>query len=163
ACGGCHHRAARRGTAIPRTDSYGKFTLHGFGPNPSFSMCVFKPGYEDFRERVTVTQAGIVTAIPALPASAEKPSAPVDELVVTLRKWQQAWFEGHAVDADTVKPVRLDRVAVLNYERGPNGEIVPCGTLRRFEQPEPGHFRAFFDDTGEFRLTCSATGYDDAK
>jgi RNA polymerase sigma factor (sigma-70 family) len=68
------------------SDANGKFTLRGFGPNPVFYMSVYMPGYETFRQKVIVTGAGIVTAIPALPSSAEKASEPADALIVTLRK-----------------------------------------------------------------------------
>jgi RNA polymerase sigma factor (sigma-70 family) len=155
------HISALARTTITFAD--GDFALAGFGSNASFLIHASKPGYEPFAARVTVTPAGIVTANSALPPGAEKPSEPVDALVVTLRKRQQTWFEGRAVDADTGVTVRLDRVVVFHFDRGPNGEIVPHETLNHFEQPERGWFRAFFDGTGEFRLTFSATGYEDAE
>ena len=120
-----------------------------------------KPGFEPLVERVTVTEAGILFRSRRSDGQAAQPAR---ELVAILKARRAGWIEGHAVDAGTGEPVRLDRVVVFSFEREPNGAIVPLGRASElFEQTEPGQFRASISDPGEFRLTFTAAGYQDAE
>jgi RNA polymerase sigma factor (sigma-70 family) len=148
------------------TNAEGKFTVSGLGPNPLFQMNVRKEGYELLVGRVTVTDAGFryVTLDIANPTGAPRPRpAPfTKELAVTLKR--VGWIDGRAVDSDTGEPVRLEHVALREFVRKPNGEVVlRRGVRNEFEQPEPGRFRVAFDAPDEFHLTFSAAGYQDAE
>ena len=161
--GETHRRGQDRWLAghTATTDAEGKFTLHGFGPNPSFQMNVRKAGYEPLVERVTVTEAGIRFATPRSDAQAAQPAK---ELVVTLKAWRAGWIEGQAVDADTGEPVRLDRVVVFNFEREPSGEVVLLGSASdSSNRRSPAGSGRPSPTPGEFRLTFSAAGYQDAE
>ncbi len=140
------------------TDTDGRFTLRGCGPNPKFQLNVTKRGYAPLVGRVTVTDAGIsyVTR-----AQERARNLPAKDLVVTLRR--AGLIEGQAVDAETGEPVRLTNVVVCNFERKPNGEVALRGCRSDFEQTEPGRFRATFPVPDEYHLTFSAAGYLDAE
>jgi hypothetical protein len=140
------------------TGADGRFTLRGFGPNPSFQMNVSKTGYASFVGSVSVTDAGVRCLTQGGVAKAQEPAK---DLVVTLLR--AGWIEGQAVDAETREPVRLDRVVVCNFERKPSGEVVLRGCRSEFEQSEPGRFRASFPAPDEYHLTFTAAGYHDAE
>jgi hypothetical protein len=140
------------------TAADGRFTLRGFGPNPSFPMNVSKTGYASLAGTVSVTDAG-VRYLPR--GGVAKAQELAKDLVVALRR--SGWIEGQAVDAETGKPVRLDKVVVCNFERKPSGEVVLRGCRSDFEQSEPGRFRASFPDPDEYHLTFTAAGYHDAE
>jgi hypothetical protein len=140
------------------TGADGRFTLRGFGPNPSFPMDVSKTRYTRSSGTVSVTGAGVRYLIRGGDAQAQEPAK---DLVVTLRR--AGWIEGQAVDAETGEPVRLDKVVVCNFERKPSGEVVLRGCRSDFEQSEPGRFRASFPAPGEYHLTFTAAGYHDAE
>jgi hypothetical protein len=149
---------------VATTDAEGKFTLRGFGPNPSFQMNVRKDGYALLVGRVFVSEAGFryVTLDPANPAGAPRPAPLTKKLAVTLQRVGS--IEGRAVDAETGGPVRLENVALREFQRKPSGEVVlRRGVRNEFEQPEPGRFRIAFAVPGEFHLTFSAAGYHDAE
>jgi hypothetical protein len=141
------------------TDVEGRFTLHRFGPDPSFQMNVNKSGYAPLIGHVNGTSAGLRYSVSrGRPAQAEMPAK---QLTVILER--AGWIEGRAIDADSGEPVRLDRVVVCNFERRPNGEVVLRGCRSDFEQTQPGQFRATFPTPDEYHLTFSAAGYHDAE
>ena len=141
------------------TDEQGRFTLHGFGPNASFQMNVSHPGYAPLIGRVRVTDQGIRYLISRGVDLQDK--SPARILTVVLRR--AGWIEGEAIDADTGKPVRLEKVVVCNFERKPSGEIVLRGCRSDFEQTQPGRFRASFPTPDEYHVTFIAAGYHDAE
>ena len=55
------------------------------------------------------------------------------------------------------------RVVVFDIEPAPERQGRPAGITERFEQPEPGRFRASYPSPGEFHLTFTAAGYQDAE
>jgi hypothetical protein len=140
------------------TNAEGRFTLRGFGPNPSFQLNVSKNGYATLTGMVAINDAGVWYRTRRDNAKDMKPAK---ELVATMRR--AGWIEGQAVDADTGEPVRLDRVVVCDFERKPSGEVVLRGCRSEFEQSEPGRFRASFPVPDEYHLTFSAAGYHDAE
>ncbi len=140
------------------TGEDGRFTLRGFGPNPSFQMNVSKTGYAPLVGRVSVTDAGVRYVSRGRTAKAQEPAK---DLVVTLLR--AGWIEGQAVDAETGEPVRLDKVVVCNFERKPSGEVVLRGCRSDFEQSAPGRFRASFPAPDEYHLTFTAADYHDAE
>jgi hypothetical protein len=140
------------------TAADGRFTLRGFGPNPSFPMHVSKTGYARFAGRVSVTDAGVRYLTGAGVANAQELAK---DLVVTLQR--AGWIEGEAVDAETGEPVGLDKVVVCDFERKPSGEVVLRGCRSDFEQSEPGRFRASVPAPNEYHLTFTAAGYQDAE
>jgi RNA polymerase sigma factor (sigma-70 family) len=146
------------GRSAATTDGQGRFTLHGFGPNPSFQINVSKDGYVFFIGRVTGSDAGFQLATREAP----KPALPAKGLAVTLKRL--GWLEGRAVDADTGAPVPLEKVVKGAFVRMSGGEVVVRrGARSEFEQPEPGRFRVPFAVPDEYPLTLSAAGYHDAE
>ena len=147
---------------VVNTDTEGKFTLRGFGPNPKFQMNVRKDGYAHLvgigdRHRGRLPLPHLTRR-----HAARGPDQGTGRDPETRRP--TGWIEGQAVDADTGKPVRLDKVVLFNFERKPGRRDRPA--RRRgvdFEQPEPGRFRTSFPNPDEFRLTFSAAGYQDAE
>ncbi len=117
------------GAAGATTGEDGRFTLRGFGPNRSFQMNVSKTGYASLVGSVSVTDAGVRYLTREGVAKAQEPAK---DLVVTLRR--AGWIEGQAVDAETGKPVRLNKVVVCHFERKPSGEVVLRGCRSDFEQ-----------------------------
>jgi hypothetical protein len=92
----------------------------------------------------------------------QKSHGPDKDFTVVMKR--QAWIDGHALDADTGEPVRLDKVVLCTFERKPNGEIVRAGCKNsNFEQPETGMFRVPYSIAMEYTLTFSAAGYHDAE
>jgi hypothetical protein len=143
-----------------KTGVDGRFTLRGFGPNPSFSIHAAKVGYSllgfDGRSLGTFAGGRYQTR-----EGAARGQEPARDLVVTLRRG--AWIEGQAVDAETGEPVRLDKVVVCKFERKPSGEVVLRGCRSDFEQSGPGRFRVSFADPDEYHLAFTAAGYHDAE
>jgi hypothetical protein len=70
-------------------------------------------------------------------------------------------FEGHVVDAETGEPVAIHRIGLCDAVRKPDGKIetTRCALLK-FQQSEPGHFRAALTRRGDYLLTVMAEGYD---
>jgi hypothetical protein len=101
------------------SDSGGRFTLRGFGPEPSFQLQAFKDGHEWINWGVKVTKEGIQL----LNVYEEKAKfrAPVKEL--TLVMTTLPWIEGRAVDAITGDAVPIEKVVLCQLERKPNGEV----------------------------------------
>jgi hypothetical protein len=122
------------------TGADGRFTLRGMGKErPRVVGRVWKRDY----------------STEPLPLDHEDP-------VITLRP--AAYIFGQAVDAETGQPVRLDRVISCYCERGPTGEVSLRGcTGRGFEALDAGRFRIAYTTPGEYHLTASAAGYDDAE
>jgi hypothetical protein len=122
------------------TGADGRFTLRGMGKKrPPVVGRVSKRGY----------------STEPLPLDREDP-------VITLRP--AADIFGRAVDAETGQPVRLDRVISCVCERGPTGEVRMRGCSDRdFEALDEGRFRVAYATPGEYHLTASAAGYEDAE
>jgi RNA polymerase sigma factor (sigma-70 family) len=152
------------GGRVATTDVEGRFTLSGYGPDPSFQMNLRKDGYVPLIGRVTVTGAGVryATADNANPGAGPRPAPLTSELTATLRR--VGWIEGRAIDADTAAPVPLEKVVKGAFVRMPGGEVVVRrGARSEFEQLEPGQFRVPFEVPDEIPLTFSAAGYHDAE
>ena len=142
------------------TDSDGRFTLHGFEPNPHFQFQMDKKGYVFVNRGVNVRKDGIYWSDVYDDAATEH--GPTKQLEIILRP--QAWIEGKAIDANTGEPVKLDRVVLCFVERKANGEVVISGcSTSGFVQPEPGIFRMAYSTPDEYHLTFSAAGYNDAE
>jgi len=139
------------------TDAQGRFTLRGFGANPSFQMNVTQAGYVSVVGTVTVTDTGIQYDT----GNGDKDNEPAEELVVILKRAGR--IEGQVIDADTGEPIRLDKVVVCNLERTADGEVILRGCRRELSETEPGRFRASFSVPDEYHLTFSAAGYHDAE
>lgn len=138
------------------TDSSGKFTLHGLGPDPRIQLRLTKPGFVGRNGILRANSEGV-----RFWESDRKPEA-IKELVVPLEPC--GTFEGAAVDADTGEPVVLDQVVLCFFERNAAGEVVLSGCRNdRFDQPAPGRFRVSFSDPAEYHLTFKAKGYEDAE
>ena len=133
--------------------------IRGLGPKASFQMNVSKDGYAPLIGHVTVTDDGATYHV--LRGVDLQDKKPAKILTVILRR--AGWIEGEAIDADTGKPVHLDKVVVCNFERKPNGEVVLRGCRSDFEQTQPGRFRASFPTPDEYHLTFTAAGYHDAE
>src|SRR5262249_17653826 len=122
-----------------RTGADGRFTLRGMGKErPGVVGRVCKNGY----------------STEPLPLDQENP-------VITLRPAE--FISGQAVDAETGQPVRPDRLICCHCERGPTGEVLLRGCSRDFEPLDAGHFRIAYTTPGEYHLSASAAGYDDAE
>ena len=126
--------------------------------SPSFQMSVHKEGYFLLVGYVTVNEAGLRFGT----RKDMKPTEPAKEALLTLKRL--GLIEGSAVDADTGEPVRLQGLALREFQRKPSGEAV-LGRVERFvfEQPEPGKFRIAYTSPDEYNLTFSAAGYHDAE
>lgn len=143
------------------SDSEGRFVIHGFGANPTFQLNAGKDGYAPILAIVRGTNAGLMLHVARGASDSNKP-VPGKELAVTLRR--AGWIEGQATDADTGKPVALEKVVICYFERKPGGEIVLRGCRSdAFEQPEPGQFRVSYPTTDEYHLSFTAKGYHDAE
>ncbi len=142
------------------SDSNGKFTLHGFGAKPRFQFQVFKDGFAVIDWGLRIEDDGIRWYEVKDENNVEH--GPIKKLSVTMQR--EAWIEGLATDADTGKPVRLDKIVRCNFERKPNGQTVLNGCWSAaFQQPEDGHFRVPYSRPDEYHLTFSARGYHDAE
>ena len=141
------------------TDADGRAMIRGLGPKASFQMNVSKDGYAYLIGTVQVTDEGTKYVVHRGVDLQDKKPAKI--LTVILRR--AGWIEGEAIDADTGKPVHLDKVVVCNFERKPNGEVVLRGCRSDFEQTQPGRFRASFPTPDEYHLTFTAAGYHDAE
>jgi hypothetical protein len=142
-----------------KTDEQGRFTLRGFGNNPTFQMNVSRDGYASLVGYVTVGPSGATyTVVRGVDLQNKQPA----KLLTVILK-RAGWIEGEAIDVDTAKPVHLEKVAVCNFERKPNGEVVLRGCRSDFEQTQPGRFRASFPTPDEYHLTLVAAGYHDAE
>ena len=87
---------------------------------------------------------------------------PIKKLSVTMQP--EALIEGLATDAETGKPVHLDKIVRCYFERKPNGETALSGCRSAaFQQPEDGRFRVPYSRPDEYHLTFSARGYHDAE
>ncbi|MGO9918899.1 MAG: carboxypeptidase-like regulatory domain-containing protein [Isosphaeraceae bacterium] len=141
------------------TDEQGRFTLRGFGPNPSFQMNVDKEGYAPLLGRVIVAAPGLTYKV--VRGGDYQSKKPAKTLTVILRR--AGCIEGEAIDADTAEPVRLDKIVVCNFVRKSNGEIVLRGCQSDFQQSQPGRFRASFPAPDEYHVTFMAAGYHHAE
>jgi Carboxypeptidase regulatory-like domain len=142
------------------SDSQGRFTLHAFGPNPRFQFQVLKEGFVSILWGLKVADDGIHWQI----VGEENPAdlGTIKKLVVTLQP--EAWIEGRATDAETGKPVHLDKVVRCYFERKANGETVLSGCWSAaFQQPKDGQFRIPYSRPDSYHLTFSARGYHDAE
>jgi len=143
------------------SDHQGNFTLHGFGPNPHFQLQIQKDGYVFVNRGVTVGNDGIRWQ----EVGGDNPAKhfePTQVLNVVMQP--KAWIEGHAVDSETGKPVRLTNVILCFFERKADGEIVRGGCkITKFEQPTDGQYRVPYSAPDEYHLTFSAAGYQDAE
>ncbi|MBI2824293.1 MAG: carboxypeptidase regulatory-like domain-containing protein [Planctomycetia bacterium] len=147
------------GVAETKSDAVGRFTLAGFGPNPSFQLQIQKEGYVFINWGVTIKEDGIRWQEVS---NDDPPNGPFPDLHVRMKR--TAWIDGQAVDAETGVPVRIERVVLCFFERKPNGEVVLSGCRdARFEQPETGRFRVSYSYPDEYHLTVSATGYHDGE
>jgi Carboxypeptidase regulatory-like domain len=142
------------------SDSDGKFTLHGFGPNPRFQFQLRNEGFVFTNWAVRVADDGIHWQVVGEDNPADH--GPFKNLAVTLQP--EAWIEGRATDAETGKLVRLDRIVRCLFERKANGETVlsSCWSAA-FEQPADGRFRIPYSYPDAYHLTFSARGYHDAE
>ena len=142
------------------SDPDGKFTLHGFGPKPSFQFQVFKDGLVVIDWGVKIADDGISWHEVKDENNVEH--GPIKKLSVTMQP--EALIEGLATDAETGKPVHLDKIVRCYFERKPNGETALSGCRSAaFQQPEDGRFRVPYSRPDEYHLTFSARGYHDAE
>ena len=137
-----------------RTDVQGRFVLSGFGPNPSFQLNVTKPGYQGLVGRVTGRPGAYTYTRGA-------GGAPAAELEIVLEP--TGAIEGTTIDAATGAAVAATRVVVRPIVRNPAGVVASLGPAADFPQDEPGRLSARFPQPGEYRLTVSAPGYEDAE
>jgi hypothetical protein len=120
------------------TDSEGRFTLHGVGPKPSFQFQMKTKGYVFVNLGVTVRDDGIYWHKVGDDSANEH--GPTQQLDIVLQP--QAWIEGNVADAETGKPVKLDKIVLCFFQRKANGEVVLSGCRSTgFEQPQTGKFR----------------------
>ena len=141
------------------TDDQGRFALHGFARNPSFQLQIRKEGFVFINWGVRVTDEGFKYQEVDDETDAEHTLAQLDIVMEPA-----AWIEGHAVDADTGEPVRLEKVILCTFERKPNGEVVTGGCRAgNFEQPTAGFYRVQYSRPDEYHLTLVAQGYHDAE
>ncbi len=142
------------------SDSEGRFTIHGFGPNSHFQFQLPTEGYVFINWGVNVRDDGIRWY--RVGDDDRKEHGPFQELSVVLTP--EAWIEGRAVDAETGEPVRLERVVLCSFDRKADNEVVLSGCRSpRFEQPEVGRFRIPYTYPDEYHLALSADGYHDAE
>jgi len=104
------------------SDSAGKFTLRGFGPSPFFQMQIRKDGYLIVDRGVTVAEDGYRWFDVG---GNHKSHGPFKNLQVVMKP--SVWIVGQAIDADTGKPVRVDKVVSCLFDRMRDGEIVRHG------------------------------------
>ena len=136
----------------------GKFTIHGFGPKPRFQLNVSKDGYVPILWGVKVEDDGIHWDS----GRDANSKGMLKQLAVTLVP--AAWIEARAIDAETGKPVHVDKVVRCFFERKPSGEAVLSGCWSpAFEQPETGLIRIPYQAASEYHLTVSAAGYHDGE
>jgi hypothetical protein len=144
------------------SDSDGRFTLHGFGPNPHFQLQLRKEGYVFINRSITIRDDGIYWSDVRDHASTGR--NPTKQLDIVVQQQPVAWIEGKATDAETGKPVQLDKVVICFFERKANGDIVFNGCRSpNFEQPEVGKFRVPYSSPDEYHLTFSAADYFDGE
>jgi hypothetical protein len=132
---------------VPRvvSDKTGRFPIRGYGPGMPFSPDFVKAGYFD--------------DLPGGWFNDLKVDRATSSVTFTLKK--AVPFEGRVVDAETGKPVAIRRIGLCDAVRKPDGKIetTRCALLK-FQQPEPGHFRAALTRRGDYLLTVMAEGYD---
>jgi uncharacterized GH25 family protein len=142
------------------SDADGKFTIHGFGPKPRFQLNVGKDGYVSIISSVKVEDDGI--HIHWVRGRETDSKGVLDQLVVKMTP--EARIEARATDAETGKPVHVDKAILCFFERKPGGEIVRAGCRSSdFEQPETGLIRVPYFTPDEYHLTVMAAGYHDAE
>ena len=143
------------------TDAAGKFIVRGFGPEPGFQLLGSKDGHEPINRGVRVKKDGIYWHNVY---GDRKQHGPTKELLVVMKSMPNFWIEGHAVDAISNKPVRLDKVILCELERKPDGQVERrgCSSLG-FEQPETGRFRIPYVSPGEYHASLFAAGYVEAE
>jgi hypothetical protein len=142
------------------SDSAGKFTLHGFGPKPRFQFQLWKDGFVVIDWVVRVADDGVYWQL--VKGDNLTDHGPLKNLAVTLQP--EAWIEGRATDAETGKPVHLDKVVRCYFERKANGETVLSGCWSAaFQQPKDGQFRIPYSRPDEYHVTFSARGYHDGE
>lgn len=152
--------AIRANEHTTTSDGEGRFTIHGFGSGSHFQFQLPREGYVFVNWGVNVREDGICWY--RVGDDARKEHGPFQELSVSLTP--EAWIEGLAIDHETGEPVRLERVVLCSFARNANGEAILSGCRSfRFEQPEVGQFRIPYTDPGEYHLTLSAEGYQDAE
>jgi hypothetical protein len=133
--------------AVPHvvSNKAGHFPIRGYGLGMYFALDFVKAGYVD--------------DVPGAWFKDLKVDRATSSVTFTLKKADP--FEGHVVDVETGKPVVLHRIGLCDAVRKPDGkiEITRCALLK-FQQPEPGHFRAEMRRRGDYRITLLAEGYD---
>jgi hypothetical protein len=119
--------AAIRANDVAQTtsDAAGRFTLHGFGPDPRFQMVVWRDGFVHVNWAVSVRKDGLRWTDVSGLEDGPKELGPAKDLTVVLKPL--AWIEGRALDADTGEPIRLRSVVLCQFERKPDGEIIRRG------------------------------------
>lgn len=143
-----------------QSNDAGQYVLHGFGPTPEFQVHVIKPGYV-FINRVCEQKPDGWRYEQVGPG--DHPwIGPMRQLDFVMKR--EAWVEGRAIDAETGRPVPLQRVVICQFDREPDGHILlsSCWSAD-FQQPHPGEFRISYSSALEYHLTFSAEGYDDAE
>jgi len=143
------------------SDASGKFVIDGFGPNPQFQLQIRKSGFVLINWAVKGTENGFRYQ-EAGPDVITYPNGPLKDLKVIMKR--PGWIEGRAIDAQTGRLVRVDKLVLCYFVRRPGGEVVLSGCrFAEFEQPQPGHFRVSYSTPDEFHLTVSAAGYEDGE
>ena len=128
------------------------------GQKASLAKVVLPDGEEDLGV-IHLTPLGTAStdAFPRNKASVAPPSEETDGRV--------PWESGRRRD-DGRNRFALDKVGVFRLQRMANGEVVlhgaPSDFFQQVERAGTGQFEAYFTARGEYRLTFSAAGYQDA-
>jgi hypothetical protein len=138
------------------TDTAGRFTLHGQGPELYAFLDASRERYRDVTWHVAATDAGFRWNDVHGPGRSGHVAG--KELVLVME--EETWIEGRAEDADTGEPIRLDRAVLCQFDRSPSGEVVlkSCKSTR-LDLPEPGRFRIPYYTPAAYHLSLHAAGY----
>ena len=155
------------------TDAAGNFVLGGFGENANVQLQIAVDGYvfvnwevkavPDGFKYYDIQEAIVDNGDPEAYAKArEKMSVLVPRLEIVLQR--EAQIRGRVIDAETDAPIDISRIVLCSVTRKPDGEVVIDGCRdSRFSQPNPGEFLLGYAYPGEYHLTVSAEGFDDAE
>ncbi len=138
------------------TDDPGQFEVRGCGRGESLPLVFARDGYQPVAVRVQLGDDGLHVR----DSSGNVETVPEIEIQLEPR----AYFEGHAVDAETLAAVKIDRITVCTFRRL-DDRTIQVGTCltSKFEQPRPGYFRVPYDVPREYHLAVAAAGYHDAE
>jgi hypothetical protein len=159
-----------------KTDSEGRFTLHGLGKNSTFQCQILHPGYAfvnlrvDAKEdRIDVLDIAVASNIEnsteeheTVPHLLKAATRTLPRLAIALKR--EATIQGHIIDTETDQPVEYSRIVLCSFTRNDEGNVLldGCRTTNAV-QMSPGQFLLAYTTPREYHLTVIAEGYEDGE